>query len=264
MNKIRAKKIIFELIKEWRLGKTRPLLGMVDFLDKETNKKLSFSNDFEFSFIENETQIRLLHLNFWQQNLPIPIIKKIIKKRETVIVSIFTQLSQKFNCFYNLSLLQSFFQFNKETGFWPIQFGLEYNGKSKPKIKIYLSINDDDFHLKKFCDKFKLNYKILKKEFRNKKFDTAAIDFLLSNGDYGFKFYPIIALNKGKLYRVDKNTNIISIKNWTRFPDGLLVNDKIVSNFIKLPAFLYEIIKKNNFRIHYLCEENNKKSIYFR
>lgn len=258
-----TKKIINLLGKKWLINKKKFLLEIVDFLGNNINKKLSFSKEFELSLIESKSGVRLLHLDFWQPDLAIPIIKKIIKKRETVIVSIFNQLSQKFNCFYNLSLLQSFFQFNKETGFWLIQFGLEYNGKSKPKIKIYLSINGDDFHLKKFCDNFKLNYKILKKEFRNKKFDTMAIDFL-SDGDFGFKFYPIIALNKGKLYRVDKNTNIISIKNWTRFLNGLSVDDKKVVNFIKLPTYLYKIIKENNFKIHYFCEENNKKSIYFR
>ena len=135
MNKIQTRKIIFELAKERRLRKVEPLLEIIDFLDKKTNKRLFFLNEFEFSFIEKTPKIRLLHLNFWQQNLPALIVKKILKKREKTTISIFQKLSQKFNCFYNSFLLQSFFRFNKKIGPWPVQFGLEYNGKSKPKIK---------------------------------------------------------------------------------------------------------------------------------
>jgi len=258
-----AKKIISLLAREWRIRKKNFLLEIIDFLDKNVDKKTSFSNEFEFSLIENESQIRLLHLNFWPLNLPIQIVKKILKKRKTVIISIFQQLNRKFNSAYNLSLLQSFFRFNEKTGLWPIQFGLEYQNKTKPKIKIYLSVNGGRFSLRNFCKNFNLDYKILDRKFKNKKFDTIAIDFL-PNKDYGFKFYPLTAQNKGLLYRTSKESKISSVKNWARFPDGLIIDDKKVVNFIKLPTYLYNLIKDNNFKIHYFCQENDKKSIYFR
>ena len=258
-----AKKIISLLAREWRIRKKNFLLEIIDFLDKNINKKISFYNGFEFSLIEEEPKIRLLHLDFWQPNLSIQDIKKIIKKRETVIASIFQQLNRKFNSAYNLLLLKSFYRFNQKNGLWPIQFGLEYQNKTKPKIKIYLSVNGGRFSLRNFCKNFNLDYKILDRKFKNKKFDTIAIDFL-PNKDYGFKFYPLTAQNKGLLYRTSKESKISSVKNWARFPDGLIVDDKKVVNFIKLPTYLYNLIKDNNFKIHYFCQENDKKSIYFR
>ena len=258
-----AKKIISLLAREWRIRKKNFLLEIIDFLDKNINKKISFYNGFEFSLIEEEPKIRLLHLDFWQPNLSIQDIKKIIKKRETVIASIFQQLNRKFNSAYNLSLLQSFFRFNEKTGLWPIQFGLEYQNKKKPKIKVYLGINKDKFPLKNFCREFCLDYKLLKQRLKNKKFDTVAVDFL-PNSDYDFKFYPLITQNKGLLYRANKASKIVSVKTWLRFLDGLSGNDEQVHKFIKLPAWFYRILRENNFKIHYFCKENDKKSIYFR
>ena len=263
MNNTQTKRFITLLAKKWEIKNKKFLLETVDFLDKNINKKISFYNGFEFSLIEEEPKIRLLHLDFWQPNLSIQDIKKIIKKRETVIASIFQQLNRKFNSAYNLSLLQSFFRFNEKTGLWLIQFGLEYQNKKKPKIKVYLGINKDKFPLKNFCREFCLDYKLLKQRLKNKKFDTVAVDFL-PNSDYDFKFYPLTAQNKGLLYRTSKESKISSVKNWARFPDGLIVDDKKVVNFIKLPTYLYNLIKDNNFKIHYFCQENDKKSIYFR
>jgi len=263
MNKIQTKKIIFKLAKEWRLKKVRPFLAMVDFLDKGTNKKLSFSNEFEFSVVEAERNIRSLHLNFWQSNLSVKKVQEIIVKREGAIISILKLLNRQLRCEFSLPLAKKIFRFNRQSGCWPIQFGLEYSGKSKPKIKIYLSINGDYFHLKKFCDKFELNYEILNKKFKNKKFDTIAIDFSPDN-DYCFKFYPLVAINKGLLCRVDKESRVTSVKIWLRFPIGLFIDDERINKFIRLPAPIHKIIKDNNFKIHYLCEENGKKSVYFR
>ncbi len=258
-----AKNIINILSMQWKIKDKNFLLEIIKYLDKKVNKTFSFYHDFEFSLVENEPRIRLLHLDFWQPNLSPKIVEKIIRERERVIVFVVEKISQKFKCSYNLSLLQSFFQFNKKTGPWPIQFGLEYQKKSQPKIKVYLSINKDKFPLKNFCREFYLKYKLLEKRFKNKKFDTVAVD-LLPNGDYDFKFYPLIAQNKGLLYRVNKISKIVSIKTWLRFLDGLSANDEQIHKFIKLPAWFYKILKKNNFKIHYFCEENGEKSIYFR
>lgn len=265
MNKQEVKELISYLNSKKKLDKPDLFFTIADLLSGTGDQKDILQNEFEFSFIDGkDDKIRLLHLLFWKNKIAKNCIKKRILNRGKSILNLLVKIQEKFGCNYDFNLFKKFLNFNKKkNALWPIQFGLEHQNKFKPKIKVYLSINGDKFFLKNFCHNFNLKYKILKKEFKNRKFDTVAIDFL-PDGDFRFKFYPIIALNKGKLYRVDKNTNIVSIKNWTRFPDGLLMNNRIVSNFIKLPTFLYEIIRSNNFRIHYLCKENGKKSVYFR
>jgi len=258
-----TKQFINVLSKKWEIENKKFLFEIVDFLDKGIDKKVNFFNGFELSLIEGESKIRLLYLSFWQPNLSSANIKKILKERERTIISIFQQISQKFHSRYNLSLLQIFFQFNKKAGHWPIQFGFECQKNSKPKLKVYLSFNSGDFSWEEFCDKFKLNRGILNKKFKNKKFDTVAIDFS-PDKDYCFKFYPLVAIDKGLLYRVDKGSRVTSIKIWLRFPRGLFIDDERINKFIRLPALIYKIIKDNNFKIHYLCEENGRKSIYFR
>jgi len=258
-----VKRFINLLSKEWEIRNKKFLFEIVDVLNRNTDKKVSFSNKFEFSLIENEPKIRLLYLDFWQLNLPAQIIKKILKKREIVIISIFQKLSQKFNCFYYLSLLKSFFQFNQKSGLWPIQFGLEYK-KEPPKIKIYLSINGQDFPFNFFCNSFSLKYKILEKKIGRRKLDAIAIDFL-PNGEYIFKFYPLDSHRNGWLYKVSKNSEILSIKKWQRLVWGLTLKGMQEKKLnVKLSLFLKNFIAKNNLKISYFCQEGNKKSIYFR
>lgn len=268
MVKLQAKKIINTLSKEWRVKKAKTLLEIVNFLDDNIDRKLSFFNGFEFSFIEGENNIRLLHLNFWKPELLKKESEKILKKREKNIKKIFRQLIKVFNCKYNLNILKSFFEFNQQNGFWPIQFGLEYQKKIQPKIKVYLSLEERspkikrEFSLKKFCQQFNLDYKFLSKLFANKKLETVAIDFLANKG-FQFKFYPILKENQGLLYRVNQDSKILSRKTWNRFPNGLTLNE-VEKNFMKLPSLISKIIIENNLKIHYLCQENEKKSIYFR
>lgn len=267
MNNIRAKKFINLLSRIWKIKEVKFLLEIVDFLDKNTDKKLSFYSDFEFSLIEDEPKVRLLHLNFWQLNLSSKVIKKIIEKREKAILFFFRKISQKFKCSYNSSLPSAFFQYNRENGLWPIQFGLEYQNNSLPIIKIYLSVEErypkrkKEFSLKKFSDFFNLNFQNLNKIFKNKKFDTIAFDFL-PNNRYFLKFYPYSQENQGYLYRILLSSKIHSIKSWQRFPAGLLFEE--ISEKFFLPLFLRKFIKKNKVKIHYLCQEKNKQSIYFR
>jgi hypothetical protein len=263
MNNIQAKKIVTLLAQKWKIKNKKFFFELVEFLDKNVNKKYSFYNGFEFSWIEKEPKIRLLHLDFWKTNLSRSSIEKILKKRTKSIVSIFNKFTKQFNCSYKLSLLKKFLKFNKAINRWPVQFGFEYQKKMKPKLKVYLSVNGDRFPMRTFCNEFNLNYKLLNRKFNDKKFDAIAIDFL-PNNDYCFKFYPIKNKNEGFLFRITKNSETISVKKWKRFPEGLSIKDKRVINFIKLPKFLYKIIKKNNLKVHYLCEENGKRSIYFR
>ena len=263
MNITQTKKTIGILTKKWGIEKKRFFVKIVNFLDKNTDKKLSFHNGFEFSLINNEPKIRLLHLNFWQPGLSVGTVKNIIKKREGVIISIFKEFRREFVCNYNLNSCNYLFKFNWQNGLWPIQFGLEYQKNSVPKTKIYLSLNADSFPVSKFCNDFNLNYKALKKEFKNKKFDSIAIDFLPS-GEYFLKFYPILKENKGLLYRVNQDSKILSLKTWKRFPNGLTVNGVEKSNFMKLPVLIKNIIMKNNLKIYYLCQEKDKRSLYFR
>jgi hypothetical protein len=262
-----AKKIIHLLCQKWKIGGQEFLFEIVDFLDKKVNKKISFSNEFEFSLIEGEPKIRLLHLNFWQPDLSIPTIKKILKKKEAIITFIFQKISQKFKSSYNFFILKSLFQFNQKNGLWPIQFGLECQKNFQPKLKIYLSLIErkkERFSLKKFCEHFQLKYQILRKKIKGRKFDTTAIDFLPQNRVF-LKIYPFREKNKGVkgvLWRVSSSSQIGSKKVWQRFPEG--VNIEKFSDKIKIDSFIKKFIKENNFKVHYFCLEKNKPSIYFR
>ncbi len=264
MDKEKTIALIEILSQKWKIKNKKFFFEIINFLDKNVNKKFSFFNGFEFSFIENQPKVRLLHLDFWYPTLSLSIFKKIIEKREKTIILLFKKFSQKFHCFYSLELLKKFFQFNREEKNFPIQFGFEWNKKSQPRLKVYLSINGINFSLKKFCHEFQLNKLQTQKNFlKNKKFDTIALDFF-PHGGYCFKFYPLLTKSKGLLLRINKDSKIISIKKWKRFPKGLEIEDSKVRNFIKLPKYLFTIIKKLDFKVHYLCEENSKKSIYFR
>jgi hypothetical protein len=267
MDIVQAKQIINILSNEWKIKNKSFLLKIVDFLDKNNYRKSSFFNKFEFSLVEKEPKIRLLHLWFWQPDLPIQSIKRIIGKRELSITSILKQLSREFKCSYNLSLLRSFFQFNKKTGLWPIQFGLEYQKKSLPKIKVYLSVGEkypkreEEFSCENFFDYFNLNFRNLNNLFKNKKFDAIAIDLLPTNR-FLFKLYPCIRKNYGYLYRILPSSVVKSVKTWHRFPQGLLFEE--TSNFFSFPLPLKKFIEENGLKIHYLCNEEDRKSIYFR
>jgi len=258
-----AKNIINILSQKWEIKNKDFFLEIIKYLDEKVEKEYSLRHYFEFSLIENEPRMRLLHLFFWQPNLPLRIVEKIIREREKEIAFIFQKVSRKFKCAYNLSLLQSFFQFNQKFGLWPIQFGLEYK-KEPPKIKIYLSINGQDFPFNFFCNSFNLKYKILEKKIGQRKLDTIAIDFL-PNGEYIFKFYPLDSHRNGWLYRVSKNSEILSIKKWQRLVWGLTLKGMQEKKLnVKLSLFLKNFIAKNNLKISYFCQEGNKKSIYFR
>ena len=268
---IQAKQFINVLTKEWGIRNKKFLLELIDFLNNSVDKEINAFHEFEFSLIEKQSKIRLLHLAFYQHNLSIQNIKKNFEKRETTIISIFQKLNQNFNCSYNLSLLQSFFYFNQKFGFWPIQFGLEYQKRSHLKIKVYLSIQEgcliaqkEKKYFKFFCQYFNLNYKVLIKTFCNKKdvkLDTIAIDFF-HNNQYCFKFYPFYKENQGYLYRVLPSSKIDSKKKWQRFLRAITA-EKII-NELKINKQIKNIIIKNKFKIKYLCLENKRKSIYFR
>lgn len=268
MNARLAKQFVNLAVNKWKNSSAHRLAleNIVDFLveKNDISKKYIFDNTFEFSLVENSDNIRMLHLLFWKDKIPPKNKEVFIKSRQEIIIEIFKNINEKFYRKYNIEILKFFFAFNQKRGSYPVQFGLEYNRNLLFTIlKVYLSINGNLFPLKKFCNTFDLNYKILKEKFKDKKFDAIALDFL-SNGKYSFKFYPLTNTNKGLLYRVDKETKISSVKDWARFSNGLELKEVEKINFLKLPAFLKAIITKNNFRIHYLSRENDKKSIYFR
>lgn len=263
MEKFQAQEFIRFLAKIWKIKEKKFFLEITELLDKNVNRKLSLFNGFEFSLVEGNRSLRLLHLDFWKSNCSFFLIKKNLQKRKEIIKTIFQKVSKKFHLDYNFSLLNSFFQFNEETCLWPLQFGIEYK-EPKVRLKIYLSINGDSFPLKKFCQKFILNFQMLNNKLNNVKFDSVAIDFF-SKGNYQFKFYPFLKTNKDKgfLLRINKKSQVISKKIWIRFPNGLLIDEKI-NNFLHLPRKILNYMKTNNFKIYYFCKENNKKSIYFR
>ena len=262
-----AKKVINILAQEWDIPKRKSLFDIVEFLDKGIEQSGNFCNDFEFSLVEDGLKIRMLHLDFPKVDLNNNELRKNIKKRESRIISIFRKMEEEFYSRYALSQCKLLYKLNNQNLIYPIQFGLECQKNFAPTIKVYLSVGEGFmkqrriFCFQKFSNLFGLNFKKLRELFKNKKFDTVAIDFL-PNGDYFFKFYPYIHENQGYLYRILPSSEVISIKTWYRFPDGLLFED-IPEEFC-FNSMFNKLNKMNRYKIHYLCKEADRRSIYFR
>lgn len=263
MNKREVKELISYLNSKKKPDKPDIFFTIVDLLSGAGDQKDILQNAFEFSLVEKLSSLRLLHLFFWNPKLERKKIFRILAHREATLNKIIQIISRKFECEYNQKAYHTLINFNAKTSKWPLQFGLEYQKKFGVKIKIYLSINSDEIDLKKFCSDLQLDLHLLKKEFQGKKFDTIALD-LMADKNYGFKFYVLQKAEKGILYRVSKESKIVSVKKWIRFPQGLSPEVLEKSVFIKLPTFFKKFIHEKRCKIYYACSEGGKRSIYFR
>lgn len=267
MKEIIAKEFISLIIDKWEAGLQYKIFleDIIDLLNKgaKKNKKFIYDNQFEFSLVKNKDNLRMLHLVFLRDNVSEKNIRNILKYREQDIINIFKKINSKFYLKYNLGCLEIFFNFNQQYGLYPIQFGLDYNKDSLfLRLKVYLSINNQKFPLKKFSQYFNINDDFFKKLFQDKQYDSIALDFL-KNGDYKFKFYAI-SNNNGFLYRINPPAEIVSKKQYIRIPQGILVN-KIPPKFIfKIDKDIQEFIKENRLKIYYLTKEKDIKGLYFR
>lgn len=258
MNNIKAKNLFCLLAKNKQSNKTKFFLKIIDFLYLNNNQNKSIANEFEFSFVEKKLSIRILHLNFPKPSM----LLSEEAKRKKMILSLFKKIGREFETSYNTQICNSLFDFNRNYGCWPIQFGFEHIQDIAPKLKVYLSINSKHFSIKKFCDFFKLSSKSLSPLFVGKKFDAIAIDFL-PNNNYFIKIYTI-SRNKGKLFRIDDKSQVKSIKQYWRFPAGIDIN-KIDKKFVfRIDEKVVNFIVKNDSKIHYFCVEGKRKSIYLR
>lgn len=263
MNLEQAEKFSIAAMTEWKIKKKGFFLKVIKILHKSADQETTASNEFEFSLIDKEPNLRVLHLCFWKPNLTKQEIGIIIKKRGLSFIYIFKYLKQKFNAFYNLSLFRSLIEFDQKNGQFPVQFGMEYSNGFLPKIKVYLSVNRAIFNLKEFCLCFNLAYGSLKKESGDYYFDAIGID-LLPDGKFYFKFYPLQHFHRGALCRIDKESKKLSVKFWERFPQKLTLFQYDKMNYMKLPPFVRDFFKKMDLRVSYLSIENKKRSLYFR
>ena len=266
MNSRLAKNYIELIIHKWpnNLAHKKLLFSIIDILSIDRFKsKYIFDSDFEFSLLENNDNIRMLHLLFWKDKISQRNINIFIKNRQEGIIEIFKNINENFHREYNIEILKFFFAFNQKYCFYPVQFSLEYNRDLLFTIlKVYLSITFQKFPLEKFTKLFGFRYNFLKKIFHNKQYDAIAIDFL-ENGDYKFKFYAI-SNNHGFLYRVERPFKIISIKNYIRIPEGIPLSKIPLVFAFKIDKNIKKFIKRQGFKIHYLAKEKNVKSCYFR
>lgn len=263
MTAFQAKQLVNILGRKLKAKEKRILFNAIGLMDKNIDRKLSPVNEFEFSVIANEPKIRFVHLSFWQKGLDSAKLAIVLSKRQEIIKYLARWLGLKFKCIYDFSFCEDFLKFNEENGCWPVQVALEHFPGAKPKIKVYLGINAQEFPLQKFCKHFGLDYRELKGVVGRRRLDTVGLD-LLPDGKEIIKFYPLTAPNKGFLYRVNGGLGVSSIKIWLKFPRGLSINDAEKSGFKILPAPIRNFIKKNNLKIRYLCEERGKKSVFFR
>ena len=261
MTQKEAKSAILFFTKTWEVDGKNNLFWIADKLGAGDGNQGAREQNFEFSLVEGTKSIRMLHLLFWREE-----IKKdaILKRREGNIFSVFQKAEEWSGLLYNKKTLQGLFSFNRKFGPWPIQCAVEKTRGKPMKIKVYLSVNGEAFPLKQFCRAFGLKAALaFAAVFKNKNFDAVAADFSPSGG-VSVKFYPLDAAHRGYLCRVDESSRVDCSKKWQRFPGGVLMPDFKKTEFMKISPKIRTFILKNNFKIHYLCEENGKKSIYFR
>ncbi len=217
-----------------------------------------FFREFEFSLVEDNPSIRILHLEFYDPNVGKNKIGELIEKRKNKILNFLDFLAAvSFN--YDKKNCAKFFDFNQH-GTWPIQVGIELG--EKIKAKIYLSINNDKFDLEKFCQALDLNYGKIRGPLAHRKLDTVAID-LTGDGGFQIKIYPMEKPSQGWLWRLSKDGSVASEKRWIRLSKGLLL-DKKELGFIDLPETVKDAIIENKLKISYFCSENKARSIYVR
>ena len=237
---------------------------VVDTLDKDRFGAENFhSRGFEGSFVEGAPRIRLLHLEFPWKSSAQSTIRKISGEREDVIIDILRKSGERFSCRYDSDFCKNLFTFNEKNGAFPVQLGMECESSGKPKIKAYLSVNAGEFPLEKFCLFAGIDNADTIRFLKEKRFDTVAVDFL-PNGKVAIKFYPLISENKGLLLRISYDGSMSSKKSWIRFPRGLDIGTVSKSGLFDVPLFLREQGGKHGFKVHYICLENGKRSIYFR
>ncbi len=267
MNGLKARSMIADQDVSGVLGNDERdfFLEVIDALDTEVFDAGTFrSRGFEGSFVEGSPKIRLLHLEFPMDSFETSEIQNIRKCREDMIIGILRMAEQRFSCRYDVDFCETFFAFNTGNGAFPVQVGMEYeSGIDGPRLKVYLSINAGPFPLEAFCALSGIDNADTIRFLQGKRFDTVAVDFL-PNGKVAIKFYPLISENKGLLLRISYDGSMSSKKSWIRFPQGIDVGNVSKSGFFDVPLFLRDHIGKSRMKVHYICLENGKRSIYFR
>lgn len=218
---------------------------------------------FEGSFVEGAPKVRLLHLEFPAKSSGKSEIRKMRSRREVVVIDILRKGGERFSCRYDIGFCEKFFAFNEGNGAFPVQVGLECEASGKPRIKAYLSVNADDFPLEEFCALADIGNVDTIRFLKDKRFDTVAVDFL-PDGRVAVKFYPLISENKGLLVRISDDGSMYSKKSWIRFPQGIDIGNVSKSGFFDVPLSLRDHMAGNGLKVHYLCLENGKGSVYFR
>jgi len=264
MNLRKAKNTIELLSGQWMIPNPDIFIGIIEklWISYESAIKSNTQN-FEFSFIEGENKIRLNHLFFLDLQEKDKIRQEKLKDRIVGIFLVVNEIEKRFEVKFNKSILKKLLLFARENKDFSLQFGLEYDIRVKPRVKIYFSINAKDFPLRHFCRLVNFDFETLDSVFLTSKFDTVAVDFF-PDETFSLKLYPLISPNDGLLMRFSDKNGIISKKVWRRFQGGLDVENFRKINFPIIPVFLQKYIIKNKMKIFYFCTENNKKSFYFR
>jgi hypothetical protein len=264
MKIINAKKILLEIGKKTGNKEAGFFVDMLKLLDKAGEPGESLIREVELSFVEKCSNIRILHLDFPRVDSGSEKMDKFLVRREKAIKKLFHAVEKKFYGRYDPVFLKKIFKFNRCSGRWPLQVGLAQEKKGlAPVLKVYLSVNGGRFPLSDFAELFKLNHAKLNKFFHKKKFDTVAVDFF-PDKSVGFKFYPLKKMNCGYLCRIDRRSEISSMKNWRRFSPSILFSDLPLREQLIIPENIRKLLLKSKILVRYSCSENRKKSIYVR
>lgn len=262
MDNLKYKKFIHILRSAYKIRGGEFIFSKMLELNKpdSNNEESIFFHEFEFSLAEKKSSIRILHLEFYQAGLKYGEIHNLLKAREDKIFYLFDVFSNRLSFHYDKKVCLKFFDLNRKNNGWPVQVGVEFDGEIKGKI--YLSVNNDQFPMEKFCSAFNLNYEKISRSLGNKNLDAVGID-LFADGKYNVKIYPSENSGQGWLWRLSEQSGIVSRKKWTRFSGGLILNKNIL-DLIDLPEAVKNAIIKYRLKISYFCSEKGIKSIYVR
>lgn len=239
-------------------------LEVVDVLDMGYSGSDDFHiREFEYSFVESEPMIRLLHLEFPKEEAGKKRLREIRERREAVIADILSMAERNFGCRYDADSCRKMLAFNAGNGSFPVQVGMECRTGGRPKVKVYLSVNAGRFPVKAFCLSMGIDGGRVTRSLGDRPLDAVAVDFL-PGGGISIKLYPLTAENKGLLMRISTDGTVLSRKSWARLPFGLDIGSVSKNGFFDVPLSLRADTERHALRVSYLCLENGKRSVYFR
>ena len=265
------------------------------------------NNFFECSYHFLREEISFLNLNFYGKSTPRSVELNLRRIRFECIKNVIKNFNKNLRSKFSLKFAELLFYLSEEA-LWPIQFGFDLD-ENGGRIKLYLSFAGDKGrvvinNMIKLIDEIGLDYDKMISAFCQENFDALGID-LNKDGGCSLKLYTLfdvpcnwreILRNNGLfltrnresidsyiawinrfklkqigfLYRISKESEIESVKIWSRLSNPyFLKSEMCCSGIYAVNAhewFNRASILSNTFGVKasYFVLEDNKPGIYFR